>query len=200
MGSLYTGYYRINFINLRHQYGVSFAETQTFLLYKGFINNANCIAKKSLLIKQTENLISLPYFTRNADSMMKDFFPSFLFEMTAIRFWKSLNRWWRITLQCKPAHWCNRWNKMKGQSLSQLRSTQSSRLPFSFQYKSKYLICVFVSFSLFQSLKTAGYCLAVVLGLSSGLDVLHSTRYFNGAMSLLFNPVLKSLVSASTHP
>ena len=78
------------------------------------INNANCIAKKSLLIKQTENLISLSYFTRNADSMIKDFFPSFLFEMTAIRFWKSLNRWWRITLQCKQAHWCNRWNKMKG--------------------------------------------------------------------------------------
>ena len=81
------------------------------------INNANCIAKKSLLIKQTENLISLSYFTRNADSMIKDFFPSFLFEMTAIRFWKSLNRWWRITLQCKLAHWCNRchrWNKMKG--------------------------------------------------------------------------------------
>ena len=89
---------------------------------------------------------------------------------------------------------------MKGQSLSQLRSTQSSRLPFSFQYKSKYLICVFVSFSLFQSLKIAGYCLAVVLGLSSGLDVIHSTQYFNEAMSLFFNPVLKSLVSASTHP
>ena len=113
-GRLYTGYYRIYYINLRHQYGVSVAETQTFLLYKSKINKANCIAKKFLLIKQTENLISLSYFTRNADSMIKDFFPSFLFEMTAIRFWKSLNRWWRITLQCKLAHWCNRWNKMKG--------------------------------------------------------------------------------------
>ena len=78
---------------LRHQYGISVAETQTFLLYKSLINNVNCIAKKPLLIKQTENLIYLSYFTRNADSMIKDFFPSFLFEMTAIRFWKSLNRW-----------------------------------------------------------------------------------------------------------
>ena len=85
-GRLYTGYYRIYYINLRHQYGVSVAETQTFLLYKSKINKANCIAKKFLLIKQTENLISLSYFTRNADSMIKDFFPSFLFEMTAIRF------------------------------------------------------------------------------------------------------------------
>ena len=92
-GRLYTGYDRIYYINLRHQYGISVAETQTFLLYKSLINHANCIAKKSLLIKQTENLISLSYFTRNADSMIKDFFPSFLFEMTAIRFWKSLNRW-----------------------------------------------------------------------------------------------------------
>ena len=83
-GRLYTGYYRIYYINLRYQYGISVAETQTFLLCKSLINNANCIAKKSLLIKQTENLISLSYFTRNADSMIEDFFPSFLFEMTAI--------------------------------------------------------------------------------------------------------------------
>ena len=32
-GRLYTGYYRIYYINLRHQYGISVAETQTFLLY-----------------------------------------------------------------------------------------------------------------------------------------------------------------------
>ena len=83
-GRLYTGYYRIYYINLRHQYGVSVAETQTFLQYKSKINKANCIAKKFLLIKQTENLISLSYFTRNVDSMIEDFFPSFLFEMTAI--------------------------------------------------------------------------------------------------------------------
>ena len=103
---------RIYYINLLlRQYGISVAETQTFLLYKSLTKQT--VLQRNL-IKQTEKLICLSYFTRNADSMIKDFFPSFLFEMTAIRFWKSLNRWWRITLQCKLAHWCNGWNKMKG--------------------------------------------------------------------------------------
>ena len=103
---------RIYYINLLlRQYGISVAETQTFLLYKSLTKQT--VLQRNL-IKQTEKLICLSYFTRNADSMIKDFFPSFLFEMTAIRFWKSLNRWWRITLQCKRALWCNGWNKMKG--------------------------------------------------------------------------------------